>query len=43
MAWNLLLNSDYGLFSLFVIVFCIVMAIVMGRYYTKKMNETPQQ
>lgn len=42
MAWNLLLNSDYGLFSLFVIVFTLVMGVYFARFFSKKMNEKSQ-
>ncbi len=39
MAWELLFKSDIGLFSLFVIVFTVGMAIWYGRYFLKKMDE----
>lgn len=32
MAWDLLLTSDIGLFSLFTIIFMIVMAVYIARY-----------
>jgi hypothetical protein len=43
MAWNLLLNSDYGLLSLFVIVFCVIMTVFLVRFFSKKMDEKPEQ
>jgi hypothetical protein len=39
MAWELLLSSDFGLMSLGVIVFVILIAIFMAKMYTSKMNE----
>ncbi len=39
MAWELLFNSDIGLMSLGVIVGVVVIAVVMGKLYTKKMEE----
>ena len=39
MAWNLLLTSNSGLFSLFVIVFTLGMAVWFGRYFIRKMDE----
>ena len=39
MAWELLLTSDMGLLSLFVIVFVIGMSIFFARYFKKKMDE----
>jgi len=39
MAWNLLLTSDIGLMSLFVIVFVLGMAVFFSRYFAKKMHE----
>ncbi len=42
MAWELLFKSDIGLFSLFVIAFTSGMAIYYARYFSKKMNEKPQ-
>ena len=39
MAWDLLLTSGMGLFSLFVIVFIIGMAIWFSRFYLRKMRE----
>lgn len=39
MAWELLFKSDYGLFSLFVIVFTLGMGVWYGRYFLKKMDE----
>ena len=42
MAWDLLFKSDIGLFSLFVIAFTTGMAIYYARYFSKKMNEKPQ-
>ena len=39
MAWKMLLTSDIGLFSLFVIVFVLGMAVWFGRYFSRKMRE----
>lgn len=39
MAWNLLFTSGMGLFSLFVIVFIVGMAIWFPRYFKRKMIE----
>jgi len=43
MAWQLLFGSDMGLFSLFVIVFVIAMAIFLYRFATKHMEEDAKQ
>ncbi|SBT06271.1 conserved hypothetical protein [Candidatus Accumulibacter aalborgensis] len=43
MAWDLLFSSDYGLFSVFVIVFIIGMAIWFPYFYNKKMREDEGQ
>ena len=39
MAWNTLFSSDIGLFSLFVIVFIVGMAIWFARFYSRKIRE----
>ena len=39
MAWDLLISSDMGLFSLFVIVFIIGMAVWFSRFFSRKMRE----
>ena len=39
MAWELLISSDMGLFSLFVIVFIIGMAVWFSRFFSRKMRE----
>ncbi|MBS1229861.1 MAG: hypothetical protein H6R17_3138 [Proteobacteria bacterium] len=39
MAWELLLTSGMGLFSLFVIVFIVGMAVWFSRFYQRKMRE----
>jgi len=39
MAWELLFNSDIGLMSLAVIVGVLVIGALMGRMYSKKMDE----
>jgi len=39
MAWNLLLTSDIGLFSLFTIGFIIVMAGYIGVYVSRHAKE----
>ena len=39
MAWQLLISSDIGLFSLFVIAFIIGMAIWFSRFFKRKMIE----
>ncbi len=43
MAWELLLTSDIGLFSLFVIVFTVGMSVGYARYFKKKMDEESSQ
>jgi uncharacterized membrane-anchored protein len=43
MAWDLLFTSDYGLFSLFVIVFVIGMAAWFSYFFSKKMREDESQ
>lgn len=43
MAWDLLFTSDYGLFSLFVIVFVIGMAGWFAYFFSKKMREDERQ
>ena len=42
MAWELLLTSGMGLFSLFVIVFIVGMAIWFSRFYNAKMRQDEQ-
>jgi hypothetical protein len=39
MAWKLLFGSDVGLLSLFTIVFVIVIAIYLVRFFMKKAEE----
>jgi hypothetical protein len=39
MAWQLLLTSDIGLMSLFVIVFILGMSVFFAKYFSKKMHE----
>lgn len=39
MAWELLFNSDYGLFSLGVIVATVLISIGYARFFSKKMRE----
>jgi Protein of unknown function (DUF3149) len=39
MAWKELLLTDIGLFSLFVIVFILGMAVWFARFFKKKMLE----
>ena len=39
MAWELLLTSGMGLFSLFVIVFIVGMAIWFSRFFNAKMRQ----
>lgn len=39
MAWKLLFGSDFGLFSLFVIAFVIVMAIYLVAFFNKNAEE----
>ena len=43
MAWELLISSDIGLFSLFVIVFILGMAVWFARFFSKKMREDEQR
>ena len=42
MAWNTLFTSDIGLFSLFVIVFIVGMAVWFARFFSRKMREEEQ-
>ena len=42
MAWELLLTSGMGLFSLFVIVFIVGMAIWFSRFFNAKMRQDAQ-
>lgn len=39
MAWELLFGSDIGLASLGVIVGVVVIGMLMGKLYTRKINE----
>jgi uncharacterized membrane protein SpoIIM required for sporulation len=39
MAWNLLITSDSGLFSLFAIIFTVGIAVWFARYFIRKMDE----
>lgn len=39
MAWELLISSDIGLFSLFVIFFILGMAVWFARFFSRKMRE----
>ncbi|MEO8409136.1 MAG: DUF3149 domain-containing protein [Propionivibrio sp.] len=39
MAWELLTTSDIGLFSLFVIIFILGMAVWFARFFSRKMHE----
>ena len=39
MAWELLFNSDNGLFSLFTILFVVGMSIYFPRYFAKRAEE----
>ena len=39
MAWQELFKTDIGLFSLFVIVFILGMAVWFARYFSRKMHE----
>ncbi len=43
MAWDLLFTSDYGLFSLFVIIFVIGMSIWFPYFFKKKMREDEEK
>jgi len=43
MAWQLLFGSDFGLMSLFVIVFVILMAIFLYGFAKKHMEEDAKQ
>ena len=43
MAWDLLFSTDYGLFSIFVIAFTIVIAIWFSRFFSRKMSESEAQ
>ena len=39
MAWDLLFLSDYGLFSLFVILFVVGIAFGFSSFFSKKIRE----
>ena len=39
MAWELLFGSDIGLMSLGVIVGVVVIGVIMGRLYSRKVEE----
>ena len=39
MAWDLLFSSDYGLFSLFVILFVVGMAFWFSSFFSKNIRE----
>ncbi|HMV04414.1 MAG TPA: DUF3149 domain-containing protein [Accumulibacter sp.] len=39
MAWDLLFSTDYGLFSVFVIAFVVLMAIWFGLFFSRKIRE----
>ena len=43
MAWELLITSDIGLFSLFVIVFILGMAVWFARFFSRKMHEDEER
>ena len=43
MAWQELLKTDIGLFSLFVIVFILGMAVWFVRYFSRKIREEEAQ
>ncbi|MEF8721228.1 DUF3149 domain-containing protein [Candidatus Accumulibacter phosphatis] len=43
MAWDLLFSSDYGLFSVFVIVFLLGMSVWFPYYFHKKMRQGEQR
>jgi ABC-type transporter Mla subunit MlaD len=43
MAWQELLKTDIGLFSLFVIVFVLGMAVWFARFFSRKMREEEAQ
>ncbi|HOL65633.1 MAG TPA: DUF3149 domain-containing protein [Accumulibacter sp.] len=40
MAWNMLFSTDYGLFSLFVIVFILGMSVWFSMFFSKKIRES---
>ena len=42
MAWSTLFTSDFGLFSLFVIVFIVGLAVWFSRFFARKMHEEEQ-
>lgn len=43
MAWDLLFSTDYGLMSLFVIVFVIGMSFWFARFFSRKIREDEAQ
>jgi hypothetical protein len=43
MAWDLLFSSDFGLFSVFVIVFVLGMSVWFPYFFRKKMREDEQR
>lgn len=40
-AWNLLISTDYGLLSLAVLLFILVMGVGMGWYFFKHSHDQP--
>lgn len=43
MAWQLLFSSDFGLFSVFVIVFVLGMSVWFPYFFRKKMREDEER
>jgi uncharacterized ion transporter superfamily protein YfcC len=42
-AWDLLFSTDYGLFSLFVILFVVGMSLWFSYFFSKKIREDQAQ
>lgn len=40
MAWNMLFSTDYGLFSLFVIIFILGISVGFSMFFSKKIRES---
>lgn len=43
MAWQLLFSTDYGLLSVFVIVFLLGMSVWFSLFFRKKMREDAEK
>ncbi|MBE2258300.1 MAG: DUF3149 domain-containing protein [Rhodobacteraceae bacterium] len=43
MAWDLLFSTDYGLFSVFMIVFVLAMSVWFPYFFRRKMREDAEK